>query len=325
MHKGKNAVRKTVLAALIAMMMLAGGLQIAEADMTQLLGAFVSEKLLHGLPFGLKTLSLACSSYAAQTPEGDYIQGRNMDFALAQNILVRTNPKDGYASLSMASGELLGYLDSVPEDTIGQLFILAAPYYALDGINEKGLSIAILLQSEAEQAYQDTGKLLITTTLAIRLVLDKAATVAEAIDLLAQYDMHSMLETNFHYLIADAEGDRAVIEYVDHGLRVIRSEGYGLGVTNFFLSPDVVEAVRDGEDRLEIIQAALDAGEGIVDYETAWQILGDVKAVHDLDEVRGIDYNTAYSMIFNNTKRTMDVCINMHFDRVYTYDVIEAN
>lgn len=294
------------------------------AEDSQALGAFISEQLLYGLPFQHDMLTLACSSFAAQTPEGDYIQGRNMDYALAQNILVRTTPENGYASLAMASGELLGYIDGVPDNLVGQIFMLAAPYYPLDGINEKGLSIAVLLQTYAKLVHQDTGKPPITTTLAIRMVLDKAATVEEAIALLAGHDMHGIANTNFHFLIVDAEGDRAVIEYVENEMRVIRSKGNGLPVTNFFLSEDVVEAYRDGEDRIALLRAALDEGEGIVTEEKAWEMLDSVKAVHDYDEVNDIDFMTAYSMIFNNTRRSMDVCINANFDRVYSYQVENA-
>lgn len=291
------------------------------AESAQALGEFISENLLYGLPFQRDQIWLACSSFAAETPDGDYIQGRNMDYALAQNILIRTRPENGYASLGMASGALLGYADGVPDSLLGRLLLLAAPYYIMDGINEAGLSMAMLLQTYADAVHQDTGKPGMVTTMAIRMVLDKAATVDEAIALLGAYDMRGVANSNFHFLIVDAHGDRAVIEYVNNEMRVIRSEGYGLPVTNFFLSGDVEEAVRDGEDRIAKLQAALDENEGVITDETAWQMLDSVKAVHDYDEKNDIDYNTAYSMIFNNTQRTMDVCINMNFDAVYSYEV----
>lgn len=295
-------------------------MEVGAAD-EEALGAFISQQLLYKLPFHRKTLQLACSSFAAETTAGDYIQGRNMDYALAQNILVRTKPQNGYASLSMASGELLGYIDEVPDNLIGQLHILAAPYYALDGINEKGLSIAILLQTYAEHVCQETGKPPMTTTMAVRMVLDKAATVDEAIELMAKYDMRGMADTNFHFLIVDANGDKAVIEYVEHEMRVNRAKGYGLPVTNFFISEGVVEEIRDGEDRIIALQAALDEHKGVITEEIAWEMLDSVKAIHDYDEKNDIDYNTAYSMIFNNSKRSVDICINMHFDKVYSYQV----
>lgn len=285
------------------------------------LAAFVSEQLLNGHPFPVTELRLACSSFAAQTPAGDYIQGRNMDFALAQNILVRTKPRDGYASLAMASGALLNYMDDVPENLKDRVRILAAPYYAVDGINEAGLSMAVLLQTAAAPVHQDTGKPGMTTTMAVRFVLDKAATVNEAIALLGRYDMRGMTNANFHFLIVDAHGDRAVVEYVNNKMEVIRSEGYGLPVTNFFLSENAVEAVRDGEDRIEKLRAALDQGKGVISEEKTWKVLESIKAVDDYDADTGINFNTAYSMIFNNTQRSMIVSINADFSKLYSYTV----
>lgn len=288
------------------------------------LSAFVSEQVLYDLPFPREVIKLACSAFVARNTDGDAIQGRNMDYALAQNILVRTRPENGYASLSMASGELLNYIDTVPDNIIGQLYLLAAPYYVLDGINERGLSMAILLQTYAEKVNQNTGKTPITTTLAVRMCLDKAATVEEAIALMKQYDMRGMINANFHFQIADATGDSVVVEYVDNEMCVNRSEGYGQPVTNYFITPGVKEAVRDGEDRMEILQAALDENKGVITEEKAWEMLKSVEAVHDYDEINDIDFNTAYSMIFNNTKRSMEVCVNARFDKTYHYAVEEA-
>lgn len=285
------------------------------------LGTFASEEVLHGLPFPKESVKLACSAFTAKNTDGDVIQGRNMDFALAQNILVRTKPENGYASLSMASGELLNYIDSVPENTVGSLYLLAAPYYVLDGINEKGLSIAILLQTGDKNVHQDTGKTPITTTLAVRMCLDKAATVDEAIKLMEQYDMRGLGNANFHYQISDAEGNSVVIEYVNNEMKLNRPEGYGQPVTNFFITPGVTEETRDGEDRIIKLQTALDENKGVVSDETAWKMLESVKAVHDYDEKTGYDYNTAYSMIYNNTKRSMEICINANFDKKHSYTI----
>ena len=46
----------------------------------------------------------------------------------------------------------------------------------------------------------------ITTTTAIRLMLDKAADVEEALALLEQYDMHSSAGSCYHFQISDARG-----------------------------------------------------------------------------------------------------------------------
>ncbi|MDL2254437.1 linear amide C-N hydrolase [Ruminococcaceae bacterium OttesenSCG-928-I18] len=291
----------------------------------QELNDFASQQVLEGMPFNQQPPALGCSAFTAVTPEGDYIMGRNLDIADAQNTLVHTKPETGYESLATASGLLLGYIDHMPDSMMGKLFLLAAPYYPVDGINEKGLSATILLQYNTPPVDQDTGKISITTTLAIRMLLDKAATVEEAIELMGSYDMHSIANSNIHFQVADASGDSAVIEYVNAEMRVLRSEGNGQPVTNFFLSPDAVEEYRDGEDRLITLQAALDEGEGVVTTEKAMQMLESVKAVDDFDDLSGVNYNTSYSIVFNNSQRSLEVCANMDYDNTYSFSVSESD
>ena len=96
--------------------------------------------------------------------------------------------------------------------TKAKIASLLAPFACLDGINEKGVSIAVLTL-DSEPTKQDTGKPVLATTMAIRLVLDRAATTAEAVELLQQYDMFATSGRDYHFYITDAAGDGCVIEY----------------------------------------------------------------------------------------------------------------
>lgn len=69
-----------------------------------------------------------------------------------------------------------------------KLATLTAPFICLDGMNEKRVSIAVLTL-DSESVHQNTGKPVIRTTLVIRLILDRAATTEEAVELLNQCDM----------------------------------------------------------------------------------------------------------------------------------------
>ncbi|KXB41332.1 carcinine hydrolase/isopenicillin-N N-acyltransferase family protein [Amygdalobacter nucleatus] len=74
--------------------------------------------------------------------------------------------------------------------------LLAAAYTPLDGINEKGLSVGICMTYQGPgkkgniATDQQTDKKDITSTILLRLMLDKAATVDEAIQIAQSYDMH---------------------------------------------------------------------------------------------------------------------------------------
>ncbi len=93
-----------------------------------------------------------------------------------------------------------------------KLSLLTSPLICLDGINEKGVSIAVLTL-DSKPVNQDTGKMPIIPTIAIRLALDRAATTEEAVELLRSYDMFAAGGRDYHYYITDASGDGRVVEY----------------------------------------------------------------------------------------------------------------
>ena len=111
---------------------------------------------------------------------------------------------------------------------------LAAVYVPLDGMNEKGLCVADLMVSHGQAEDQDTQKPDLTTTSAIRLLLDKAATVDEALELLSQYDMHFSIGAAQHLSVSDATGRSVAVEWVD-GEMVVTDTPV---VTNYYLYQD---------------------------------------------------------------------------------------
>ena len=108
---------------------------------------------------------------------------------------------------------------------------LSGLFFALDGINEKGLAVADLMAGDEAVTHQDTGKPALTTTSAICYLLKNAATVDEALELLRGIDMNSDIGSAHHYAIADASGKSVVVEYVDNEIVVVDSPV----VTNHYL------------------------------------------------------------------------------------------
>ena len=124
------------------------------------------------LPVRMKAPNYGCSAFAAVS-DGNILMGRNYDFKRDTSaMLVYCTPKDGYKSVALAA------LDNIsanqPDISMAKkLACLTAPFICLDGMNEKGVSIAVLTL-DSEPVNQSTGKQKIFTTLAIRLVLDRA-------------------------------------------------------------------------------------------------------------------------------------------------------
>ena len=61
---------------------------------------------------------------------------------------------------------------------------------------------------------QENGRPDITSTVLLRVILDYAATVEEAVAIAEKYDMHDSANSSFHYMISDANGKSAVLEYI---------------------------------------------------------------------------------------------------------------
>ena len=70
-------------------------------------------------------------------------------------------------------------------------------------MNEKGLAVAVNMIQDSGTIEQNTDRPDITTTTAVRLLLDQADSVDEALKLLGQYDLHASMGMMVHFAIAD--------------------------------------------------------------------------------------------------------------------------
>ena len=196
----------------------------------------------------IKPGDYACSTVCVKAKNGNVYFGRNFDWEKGRAMIVHTVPENGYESLSTCCLDFLGFGDdyqpdgSMPE----RIQTLAAIYVPVDGMNEKGLMIADLMAGDMEETHQKTDKPDLTTTSAIRLLLDHAANVDEAVELLKQYDMNSSIGAAHHFAIADKSGKSVVVEYVNGEMFVAETNI----VTNHYLADCAKKGVGDEESHL---------------------------------------------------------------------------
>jgi len=284
---------------------------------------FIAGKLLKGLPVKIDVADLSCTTFNAATPTGDHIFGRNFDMNYSPALLVHTKPVNGYESISMVNLAFVGYgEDYLPEQFFNRIMTLAAPYVPLDGINEKGLSAGILLITD-QPTNQTTDKIDITSSTAVRMLLDHAATVEEAVAMLKEYDMHDSTDVCMHYQIADAAGNSVVVEYVNNEMQVLKPETTYLACTNFYLTPGDKYNLGEGQKRYEIVMAGLNENKGIVTEEKGMDLLQAATTVKSLDEKTGILYNTQWSAIYNNTQKNVALCMGMDYMKTYNFSVAD--
>ncbi len=283
--------------------------------------AFVTKRLLKGLPINLGVTGDGCTAFVVKNESGDILFGRNFDFLYAPSLQLYTAPNNGYASVSTVNLAFAGYSgDNLPDGSFFDTFLtLAAPFLPFDGMNEKGLAIALLAVPKAEVPY-NPDKITLNTTTAIRLVLDKAATVEEAIELLKQYNIYFSGGIECHYLIADASGHSVIVEYVNQELCVVESETEYQIASNFiaYNGLNIGEGFTEFE-RYDRVQNAIEANNGILEVSGAIQLLADVGVFDgDIDKLQwSVLYNltTGKGGIFANRKTNNIIEFNLDMDR----------
>lgn len=265
----------------------------------------------------------ACSTFNAKAPDGSYLFARNFDYKAAPCLVVWTTPENGYRSVSVVDTTFFIHgTKYIPlKNAKRPLRVMGSPYTSMDGINEKGFACGIL-EIKSKATKQSTGKKPIITTVALRAVLDKCATVDEAIELFASYDMHDSIFINYHYQLADAKGNSAIIEYVDNKMHVIRQEKKDecLALTNYFLTPGGDNHDGRGMDRYDTIKARLNESDGIITEEDAMELLSNV-VLNYQHKILKHQVITLWSAVYNCNKREVLLCAGMDYDKKYRLSV----
>jgi len=176
---------------------------------------FVRKRLTRRKDVELNKSDSGCTAFLTKSLSDGILFARNFDFSFAPSLIVKTKPRNGYASVSIVDMTILGYKkDNMPKKTAEKLPLLASPYLPSDGMNEKGLAVAIL-QVPQTNLPKDPNKVMLNTTTIIRLLLDKAATVDEAVNLFNQYNLYFSHDIYCHYFIADQTGKSVILEFLD--------------------------------------------------------------------------------------------------------------
>jgi len=255
-----------------------------------------------------------CSALTTRTPEGGVLMGRNFDFNSATGIVLHTVPDQGYETYTTFNTNFLGFGEGwLPEGMQNQFMALATLFFALDGINEKGLAIADLMAGDAAQTHQSSGKPALTTTSAICCLLKNAATVDEALELLRAIDMHSDIGAAHHYAISDASGRSVVVEYVDNQMVVVESPA----VANHYLCASKLNVgLIEGDRRYDYLCRQIEANNGTMGK----QQLTEAMAAVSQPEQEGKFLGTAWTMVMDLTNPSVTYYSRRHFDHPFHFD-----
>jgi predicted choloylglycine hydrolase len=180
----------------------------------------------------LRGNGFGCSTLSVTSPEGDKLFGRNFDWKKCNAMVVSAKPKYGYSSISTVNMDFINISGGMKlAEMPSEIQAIAALYMPLDGMNERGFCISVNMIEDSDTIEQNTEKPDITTTTLIRLLLDKAANVEEALALLKKYDLHASMGMMVHFALTDTNGRSVVVEYIDNEMVVIDTHV----VTNFYI------------------------------------------------------------------------------------------
>lgn len=279
------------------------------------------------LPVHIELPSYGCSVYRANDnnaffPEDSYIMGRNYDFKLDTScMMVKCYPKDGYPSIAFTALNNIS-ADKADESLKTRMACLTAPFSCLDGVNQAGVSIAVLTL-DSEPTDQNTGAGKITSSLAIRLVLDYASTTQEAVDLLKQYDMLAVNGRDYHFFISDRYGDSRAIEYDCESDERTLVDTPIQAVTNFYAKyiDKVISDQRNGiyghgKERYDRMMEVINAYDGFLTREQQLEVL---QAAATEPNPENVTSNTQWSIIFNNNEASARICIRRHWNDSYWF------
>ena len=265
-----------------------------------------------GHPVGSQVASLpeGCSSFGALHAKGYKIFGRNLDLTkLYPLCIVYTQPPDGYASVSLHIGVDVEYYLGDPTNLEYISWVLELPYMTFDGMNEYGVAVAGL--NVAGEEIYDPDKIMLSRYEMRRLVLDYARNVDEAILLIQQYNNQG--SATVHYLVSDAHGDSAIIEYHDGQVQAYRNVESWQAATNFMLKGSAPDSVLGSCIRYDAMYEQLYAYKGRISRWTGMNILALVARYH---EPAGDDLfiETVWSGIYDLTRGWLEVYPGTRFE-----------
>jgi hypothetical protein len=255
--------------------------------------------------------SWACTCFATAPAGEGPLFGRNFDWWNRASLLLLAEPQNALASLSMVDLRYLDFPATVGlEQLRGQRDRIAqrAPYYPFDGVNERGVAIG-LMAVPAAQAPQDPTKTSLYDLALIRLVLDYAIGVDHAVELLRGCN-YRVGATPVHFLIADASGAAALVEYVGGELRVTRAPDGFLVATNFVVYGSQAP-LSTGCWRYDRAYSSLLARGGIVSPAEAMDLLSRVS--QDI---------TMWSAVYDLRRRAVEVVPGRRYGRTYTASIV---
>ena len=159
----------------------------------------------------------------------------------------------------------------------------------------------------------------------MRLVLDRAATTDEAVELLGHYDMLALMGRDYHFFISDATGKAVAVEYdCNTPERTMTVTPINV-ITNFYImyGQDVylseeAQKYGHGYDRFETILDILCREDSAYSSNTVWDCLQQSSQLPKPDDITS---NTQWSVVYDHANLSADVVQRRHWEETHHFVV----
>lgn len=261
----------------------------------------------------------ACSLFAALGDPESMVYGRNFDWHHSPAVVVLTSPPDGFASISTVNLSFLGFSAAQADDLLNQSDadrerLLQAPLLPIDGMNAAGLVVGMAAvprgRDETDLSRPTIGSLEI-----MREMLDYAGTVAEALEIMSKYSIDFGGGPPIHYLIADANGEAALVEYGEGEMHVIRNESPWHLATNFLLE-SVAGEPGDRCWRYLILEEEIRSSSGRLSSRAAMRLLQEVS--------QDGPNPTQWSAVYDLSAGAVHLAMGRAFETIHHFELVEV-
>jgi hypothetical protein len=262
-----------------------------------------------------RSATWACSLFATLVENNTMLFGRNFDWRFSPAVLLFTQPSDGYASAAMVDieylvgAELAHDLTEIPLDE--RTALLEAPFWPFDGMNEVGLVVG-MAAVPARTMPNDPDKETIDSLMVMRKILDHAANVEQAIEIIDSYNISWGGGPALHYLIADRSGEAVLVEFVDGERILIPQENNWHLATNHLRAE--ASAGSSGCRRYDLMADRLTDHQGLLNQSEAMDLLADVSSS---DQVSG----TQWSILYDMSAGAVRIVMGRDYEDLHEFDI----
>jgi hypothetical protein len=262
--------------------------------------------------FGYQNQSLinkwGCTCFAAMGDTSPVYFGRNFDWNYCVPLILFTNPPGRYASVSVVDLEYFGYnSNNLPDDWNKRINLLGAFQLPFDGMNEMGVAVGMMAISSALPPFdplkKNVGELQI-----IRLILDNAKNIDEAIRIIGKYNI-IMDGPPIHYLIADTSRHSVIVEFIEGEMVLHRNTEPWQVSTNFIITgsgaPHDVSCWRYNEA-----------------YTQLEETKGNMTNLSTLELLQVVSQgSTIWTVVYKTSALSLDIAVGRGYDNVKTFSL----